>query len=154
MDSSASIRRMTESSSACTLRVRETPLAVVGGRDALCQGAELAELHQPVVDMLVKPVGLPEIFLCVHRFHTSSCAFTAFISAVCVVSLRSRASMICSSMVFSAMMWWITTVSARCPCRHRRALVCWYSSNDHVRPNQISVFPPACKFRPCPADAG
>ena len=26
--------------------------------------------------------------------------------------------------------------------------------HDHVRPNQISVFPPACRFRPCPADAG
>ena len=80
-------------------------LSVIGGRDTLCQRAKLAELHQPVIDVLIKPIRLTEIVFCRHTVHTSNCAFTAFISAVWVVSFRSRAARICSSMVFVVTMW-------------------------------------------------
>ena len=56
------------------------------------------------VNSLIQPICLTKIFLCSH-FCTSSCAFTAFISAACVVSFRSSAERICSSIVFSHTMW-------------------------------------------------
>ena len=62
-------------------------LVVIGLGDLLCKAAQRIDLLQLAVNPLVKPIGLTKKFLCCH-FRTSSCALTASISAVCVLSLR------------------------------------------------------------------
>lgn len=91
-----------------------------------------------------------QFLVCVHH----STALTASIKDCCVLFFSDRAFMIRSSMVSFVMMCCTTTVLEFCPYRHNRALVCWYSSSDQVRPNQTMVLPPLWRFKPCPADAG
>ena len=62
-------------------------IIVIGLGDLLCKAAQRIDLLQLAVNPLVKPIGLTKKFLCCH-FRTSSCALTASISAVCVLSLR------------------------------------------------------------------